>query len=194
MFEIAHCFWVSKTADFVGKSSVSTNVSTAEAAAKPRPRRHMICTALWVAALANVLVPAVLYSDTRLFGLTSPGYRAAVAFVVLLEYVIGFLLVLLHANVGFASGYAVSMSAILTLGSAVLTYITLAPVGWGWSAVNIEILVVGWLAFAVLSNAAFFIASVRYARAIHPRVHLGGFFLGIAACAALLVLFTRILG
>lgn len=157
------------------------------------PRRHVICTALWVAALANVLVPAVLYSDTHLFGLTSPGYRAAVSFVVLLEYLIAFLLVLLHANVGLASGYAVSMSAILTLSSAVLTYITLAPVGWHWSAASIEILVVCALAFAILSNAAFFIASVRYARAIHPRLHLGGFFLGVAASVALLVLYTRIL-
>lgn len=157
------------------------------------PRRHVICTALWVAALANVLVPAVLYSDTHLFGLTSPGYRAAVSLVVLLEYLIAFLLVLLHANVGLASGYAVSMSAILTLSSAVLTYITLAPVGWHWSAASIEILVVCGLAFAILSNAAFFISSVRYASAIHPRLHLGGFFLGVAASVALLVLYTRIL-
>ncbi|HTU32218.1 MAG TPA: hypothetical protein VMF66_00285 [Candidatus Acidoferrum sp.] len=158
-----------------------------------QPRRHIICTVLWIAALANVLVPAVLYSDAHLFGLTSPGYRAAVSFVVLLEYLIAFLLVLLHANVGFASGYAVSMSAVLTLSSAVLTYITLAPVGWSWSAASIEVLVVCGLAFAILSNLAFFIASVRYARAIHPRVHLGGFFLGIAASVALLVLYTRIL-
>lgn len=157
------------------------------------PRRHVICTALWVAAFANVLVPAVFYSDTHIFGLTSPGYRAAVALVVLLEYLIAFLLVLLHANVGLASGYAVSMSAILTLGSAGLTYITLAPVGWSWSAASIEILVVCGLAFAVLSNAAFFVASVRYARSIHPRLHLGGFFLGVAACLALLFLYTHIL-
>jgi len=129
----------------------------------------------------------------HIFGVTSPPYRAAVALVVLLEYVIAFLLILLHANVGFASGYAVSMSAILTLGSAGLTYITLAPVGWVWSALNFQALVACWLVFAVAANAAFFIASVRYARAIHPRLHLGGFFLGIASCLALLVLYTRIL-
>lgn len=158
-----------------------------------QPRRHVICTALWVAALANVLVPAVLYSDVHLFGLTSPGYRAAVSLVVLFEYLIAFLLVLLHVNVGFASGYAVSMSAILTLSSAVLTYITLAPVGWSWSAASVEVLVVCGLGFAILSNAAFFIASVRYARSIHPRLHLGGFFLGIAASLALLTLYTHIL-
>jgi hypothetical protein len=174
---------------------MSTNISTdaAGAAVAPRPRRYAIGTALCVAAFANALIPAVFYSDTHLFGLTTPGYRAMVALVVLLEYVIAFLLVRLHANVGLASGYAVATSAVLTLGSATLTYITLVPAGWGWSAVNIEILVVGWLVFAVLSNAAFFVASVRYARAIHPRMHVGGFFLGIAACLALLVLYTRIL-
>lgn len=156
-------------------------------------RKQIICGALWVAALANTLIPAVFYSDTHLFGLTSPGYRAAVSLVVLLEYLIAFLVVLLHANVGFASGYAVSMSAILTISSAALTYITLAPVGWGWSSASIEVLVVCGLGFAILSNGAFFIASVKYARAIHPRLHLGGFFLGIGASVALLVLYTRIL-
>lgn len=174
-------------------TNISADAAERDDAPVVAPRRHVICTALWVAALANVLVPAVLYSDAHLFGLTSPGYRAAVSLVVLLEYLIAFLLVLLHANVGFASGYAVSMSAILTLSSAVLTYITLAPVGWHWSAASIEVLVVCGLAFAIVSNAAFFIASVRYARAIHPRLHLGGFFLGIAASVALLVLYTRIL-
>lgn len=173
---------------------ISGDAAEGAIATGAEPRRHIICTALWVAAFANVLVPAVLYSDTHIFGLTSPSYRAAVSFVVLFEYVIAFLLVLLHVNAGFASGYAVSMSAILTLGSAGLTYITLAPVGWSWSATSIEILVVCGLAFAVLSNAAFFIASVRYARSIHPRLHLGGFFLGVAACLALLFLYTHILG
>lgn len=157
----------------------------------PVARKHIIGTALWVAALANTLIPAVFYSDTHLFGLTSPEYRAAVSLVVLLEYAIAFLLVLLHANVGLASGYAVSMSAILTVSSAVLTYITLAPVGWSWSPV--DMLVVCGLGFAILSNAAFFIASVKYARAIHPRLHLGGFFLGIGASVALLTLYARIL-
>jgi hypothetical protein len=169
--------------------------ATGQAAVTPcaRPRCHIIGTALWVAALANALIPAVFYSDTHLFGLTSPGYRAAVTLVVLLEYAIAFLLVLLHANVGLASGYAVSMSAILTISSAVLTYITLAPVGWGLRGPSVDLLVVAGLAFAILSNAAFFIASVRYARAIHPRLHLGGFFLGIAASVGLLALYARIL-
>ena len=174
-------------------TKISADTTDAAEAPCARPRRHAICSALWVAALANALVPAVFYSDMHIFGVTSPEYRAAVALVVLLEYVIAFLLVLLHANVGFASGYAVSMSAILTLGSAGLTYITLAPVGWVWSAASFETLIACWLVFAVLANTAFFIASVRYARAIHPRLHLGGFFLGIVACLALLVLYTRIL-
>lgn len=178
-----------------GPEFVSTNISTdaAEAAVTPRPRRHIICTALWVAALANALIPVILFPVTGLFGQTAPGYRATLALVVLLEYVIAFLLVLFHANVGFASGYSVATSAVLTIGSAGLTYITLAPAGWGWSAVTAELFVVCWLAFAIVSNAVFFVASVRYARAIHPRMHLGGFFLGVAACLALFALYTRIL-
>jgi hypothetical protein len=44
-----------------------------------------------------------------------------------------------------------------------------------------------------LSNAVFLVASIRYARAIHPRLHIGGFFLGIAASLALVFLYTRIL-
>jgi hypothetical protein len=103
------------------------------------------------------------------------------------------LLLLLHANVGFASGYAVATSAIVTLGSAVLAFITLRPAGWGWSAPLVEILVLAGLAFAVVSNAVFLVASIRYARAIHPRLHLGGFFLGVAASLALVFLYTRIL-
>ena len=51
----------------------------------------------------------------------------------------------------------------------------------------------GGFEFAVLSNAVFLVASIRYARAIHPRLHFGGFFLGIAASLALLFLYTRIL-
>jgi hypothetical protein len=173
--------------------STNTSTSPSEDAAASRPRKHFLCSALWAAALANALIPAVFYSDTGLFGQTAPGYRAMVVLVVSLDYAIAFLLILLHANVGFASGYAVATSAVLTLGSATLTYITLVPAGWGWSAVNIEILVVAGLAFAVLSNAVFFVASIRYARAIHPRVHVSGFFLGIAASLALLALLTRIL-
>jgi hypothetical protein len=65
--------------------------------------------------------------------------------------------------------------------------------GWDWKAVDAEILGLGGFAFAVLSNAVFLIASVRYARAIHPRLHLGGFLLGIAASLVLLLLYAHIL-
>jgi len=71
---------------------------------------------------------------------------------------------------------------------------TVETAGWGWSRTNIEILVVVGLAFAVVSNAAFLLGSIRYARAIHPRLHLGGFFLGIGASLVLLYLYGRILG
>jgi hypothetical protein len=172
-------------------STISTNPE--ESSVSRTPGRPAICTALWVAALANALIPVVLLPVTGLFGQTGMGYRVTLALVVLLEYVIPFLLLLFHANVGFASGYAATTSAVLTVGSAGLTYITLAPAGWGWSALTAEIFVVAWLAFAILSNAVFFVASVRYARAIHPRLHLGGFSLGIAACLTLFLLYTRIL-
>lgn len=159
----------------------------------PRPTKHFLCSALCVAAIANVLVPIVFFSDTHLFGQTDPRYRGMVALVVLVEYAIAFLLLLVHANVGFTSGYAAATATIVTLGSAALTYITLAPAGWGWSALYAEILVLAGFAFAVLSNAVFLLASVRYGRAIHPRLHLGGFFLGIAASLALLFVYVKIL-
>jgi hypothetical protein len=162
-------------------------------AVTPRPRRHFLCVALCVAALANALVPAVFFSETHLFGQTDPRYRALIAVVVVAEYAIAFLLLLLHANVGFASGYAFATAATVTLGSAGLAFLTVDLAGWGWSALYAEILVLGGLAFAVLCNAVFLVASIRYARAIHPRLHLGGFFLGIAASLALLFLYTRIL-
>jgi hypothetical protein len=93
--------------------------------------------------------------------------------------------------VGFASGYSVATAAIVTLGSAVLAFMIVEPAGW--NALYAEIPVLGGFAFAVLSNAVFLVASIRYARAIHPRLHFGGFFLGIAASLALLFLYTRIL-
>jgi hypothetical protein len=161
--------------------------------AAPRPRRPMLCTALCVAAIANALVPAVLFSETHLFGQTNPRYRMVVAAVVLAEYGIALLLVLLHANVGFASGYAVATAAIVTLGSAALTYVTVAPASWGWSPRYMELVVLAGFAFAIVSNVAFLAASIRYARAIHPRLHLGGFFLGITASLALIFIYTRIL-
>jgi hypothetical protein len=158
-----------------------------------RPRRHFLCVALCVAALANTLVPAVFFSETRLFGQTDLRYRALIAAVVVAEYAIAFLLLLLHANIGFASGYAVATAAVVTLGSAALSFMVVEPAGWGWSALYAEILVLGGFAFAVLSNAVFLVASIRYARAIHPRLHFGGFFLGIATSLALLFLYSRIL-
>jgi hypothetical protein len=174
---------------------VSADISTSPAqdAVTPRPRRHFLCVALCVAAIANALVPAVFFSETHLFGQTDPRYRALVAVVVVAEYTIAFLLLLLHANVGFASGYAVATAAIVTLGSAALAFLTLDPAGWGWNALYAEILVFGGFAFAVLSNTVFLVASIRYARAIHPRLHFGGFLLGIAASLALLFLYARIL-
>jgi hypothetical protein len=174
---------------------VSADISTnpAQDATTPRPRRHFLCLALCVAAVANALVPAVFFSDTQLFGHVDPRYRALIAVVVVAEYAVALLLLLLHANVGFASGYAVATAAIVTLGSTALAFSILYPAGWGWSALYAEILVLGGFAFAVASNAVFLVASIRYARAIHPRLHLGGFFLGIAASLALLLLYARIL-
>jgi len=158
-----------------------------------RPRRHFLCVALCVAALASALIPALFFSDTHLFGSTDARYRALVAVVVLVEYAIAFLLLLLHANVGFASGYAVATAAIVTLNSAALTFFILYPVGWGWGALYVEVIVLAGFAFSVLSNVVFLVASIRYARAIHPRLHLGGFFLGIATSLAVVFLYSRIL-
>jgi hypothetical protein len=174
---------------------MSTNVSSglAQNAATPRPRRHFLCVALVVAAIANALVPAVFFSGTQLFGQTDPRYRIMVALVVLLEYAIAFLLLLLHANVGFASGYAVATSAIVALGSAALAFLTLGTAGWSGSALYPEIAGVVGIAFAVVSNVVFLASSVRYARAIHPRLHLGGFFLGVAASVIPIYLYTRLL-
>jgi hypothetical protein len=164
---------------------MSVSAGPAGDTADIRLRRHILCTALWVAALANVLVPALWFSVTRFFGPTDPRYRALVAVVVAAEYGIAFLLILLHANVGFAAGYTAATAATVTLGSAVLAYVTLVPARWTSSGFLGEILVVGGFAFAVLSNFAFLVASIRYGRAIHPRLHLGGFSLGIAAYVAL---------
>jgi hypothetical protein len=173
---------------------MSTNISTDfgdEAA--PRPRKHFMCTALWVAAIANALVPAVFFSETALFGPSDPRYRALVTIVLLVEYSIVFLFVLLHANVGFASGYAVATASIVTVGSALLAWINLYPAAWHWAPLYIETLVLAGMAFAVLANVVFLIASIRYARAIHPRLHLGGFFLGIGASVALVLIYGCLL-
>jgi len=176
-------------------TSVSADISTSRAqdAATPRPRRHFLCVALCVAALANALVPAVFFSVAQLFGQTDPRYRALIAVVVVAEYAIAFLLLLLHANVGFASGYAAATAATVTLGSAMLAYSTVDSSGRGWDTLYVEISILGGFAFAVLSNTVFLVASIRYARAIHPRLHRGGFFLGIITSLALLFLYARIL-
>ena len=150
-------------------------------AANIRLKRHIVCSALWLAALANVLVPAALFSATRFFGPTDLRYRVLVAVVVATEYLIAFLLILLHANEAFAAGYTAATAATATVISALLTYITLGPARWSWSALSGETLVLVGFAFAVLSNFAFLLASIRYGRAIHPRLHVGGFVLGILA-------------
>jgi len=174
--------------------TTGTSISAAAGDATPRPRKHVLCSAVCIAAIANAMVPAVLFSAAGLFGHTDARYRAAVAAMVLLQYAVVFLLLLFHANAPFASGYSVATSSIVTLVSAALAYTTLAPAGWGWSRRNTEFLVVAGIAFAVLSNLWFLVASIRYARAVHPRLHLGGFFLGIAASLALLYLYVKILG
>lgn len=166
--------------------------SSAADSSSPRPTRHFLCIALWVAALANAFVPAVIFGDSRLFPHADPRYRMLVAAVVLVEYAIVFLLILLHANVGFASGYAATTAAIVTLGSALLAALSINPGAEGWSSLYEEFLDVGALAFAVLSNAVFLWAAVRYARAIHPRMHLGGFLLGVAASLAVVFLYVRL--
>lgn len=171
--------------------SDTTQASAAQDEAVARPRKHFLGTSLWVAAVANVLIPAALFSVTRFFGVTDLRYRALVAFVVLAEYGIAFGLFLLHANVGFAAGYTFATAATATLGSSVLAYIILVPARWGWSGALGDILVLAGFCFAVLSNITFLIASIRYARAIHPRLHLGGFSLGIAAFACLIFLYIR---
>jgi hypothetical protein len=173
--------------------SADISTGTAQDAAPTRPRQHSLRVALCVAGLANALVPAAFFSETHFFGQTAPRDRALVAAVVVAEYVIAFLLILLHANVGFASGYAVATAAIVTLGSAVLAFLIVDLAGWDWNALYAEILALGGFAFAVLSNTVFLVASIRYARAIHPGLHLGGFLLGIAASLALLFLYACIL-
>jgi len=164
--------------------SAGVSASPTQDTADIRLRRRILCTALWVAALANVLIPTLLFLVTQFFGPTDPRYRALVAAVVVAEYAIAFLLILVHANVGFAAGYTAATAVTVTVGSAVLAYVTLGPARWSSSGLFGEILVAGGFAFAVLSNVAFLVASIRYGRAIHPRLHLGGFSLGIAAYVA----------
>jgi hypothetical protein len=174
---------------------MSSDISAglAQGVATPRPPRHFLCVALVIAAIANAVVPAVFFAGTHLFGQTDLRYRMIVALIVLVEYAIAFLLLLLHANVGFASGYAVATSAIVALGSAALAFLTLRTAGWSWNAFYAEIAGVAGIAFAVLSNVVFLTSSIRYARAIHPRLHMGGFLLGVAASLVPIYLYTRLL-
>jgi hypothetical protein len=167
--------------------------SHAQNATTPRLLLHFLCVVLCIAAFANALVPAVFFSETHLFGHTDPRYRALVAVAVVAEYAIALLLLLQHANVGFGSGYATATAAIVTLGSAMLAFSTLHSAGWGWNTLYVEILILAGFAFALFSNTLFLVTSIRYARAIHPRLHLGGFFLGIATSLGLLLLYARIL-
>lgn len=112
--------------------SADISTSPAKDAVIFRQRQHFLCTALGVAALANALIPAVLFSETQFFGPSDPRYRALVAIVVAAAYATAFLLLLLHANVGFAGGYTFVTAATVTLGSAMLAVINLgSAVGVG---------------------------------------------------------------
>ena len=172
-------------------ADISRNPAQEQEDVIARPRRHFLGTALWVAAFANVLIPAALFSATRFFGPTDLHYRALVASVVLAQYGIAFLLFLLHANVGFAAGYTFATAATVTLGSSVLAFIVLGPARWSSSGFASEFLVLAGFAFALVSNVVFLVASIRYARAIHPRLHFGGFSLGILAFLVLAVLYIH---
>jgi len=167
-------------------SAATPSSSTAQAA----PPRHFLCTALVVAALANALVPGVLFSFARFFGHVGAHQRALVIAVVVVEYAIAFLLILLHANVGFASGYAVATAGVVTLCSAALTCLVLSVASWNGSAPYSAMIGLTGFAFSIVSNAVFLVAAIRWARAIHPRLHLGGFSLGIAASIALVIVYV----
>ena len=89
---------------------MSSDISAglAQGVATARPPRHFLCVALVIAGIANAVVPAVFFAGTHLFGQTDLRYRMIVALIVLVEYAIAFLLLLLHANVGF-SGSDISL-------------------------------------------------------------------------------------
>ncbi len=161
--------------------------------ARPQREVHTLCLALLVAAAVNVLIPAILFANREFFGAISFRHRLPVVAAVFVEYLIAFLVIRLHENRGFAGGYAIAMSAVVTLGSVALSWTVVRFAGLGAVAVPSRILVVGTFALAVLSNAVFLAASVRYARAIHPRLHLGGFITGVVACFVLLFLYLHIL-
>jgi hypothetical protein len=98
----------------------------------------------------------------------------------------------LHANVGFASGYAVATAAVVAAGSATLTVSTIYPARWSGNGIGGTVLTLAGFAFAVLSNAVFLVTAIRYARAIHARLHFGGFILGIAASLGVVILYVRV--
>ena len=158
-----------------------------------RPRQHSLLLALFVAALANALIPAAFFSNTKLFGHIDPRHRSLVAVLVVVEYAVAFLLLRLHANVGFASGYAVATAAIVTVVSGLLAPLTVLTASWSRDAIYPEVFILGWFAIAFLWNVAFLVVSARYAFITHPRLHVGGFLLGIAASAALAFLYIRII-
>lgn len=172
--------------------STETQLGEPQDGISPGPTKHFLCTALCVAALANAFIPAVIFGDSRLFPHDDPRYRMLVAAVVLVEYALVFVILLLHANVGFASGYAATTASIVMLGSVLLAAISINPGAEGWSSLYEEFLDVGALSFAVLANAVFLWAAIRYARAIHPRMHLGGFALGVMASLAVVFLYVRL--
>lgn len=157
-----------------------------------RRRRSLLRAALCVAALANAVVPALLFSNKNLFGHTDPIHRALIALVVIGEYAIAFLLLRLHANESFATGYATATASIVTLASALLAFLTVRTAIWNWEAPFAQFLVVAGFAFAVVSNAIFLIASVEYAYVLHRRLHLVGFALGLAASVGLVFLCARV--
>lgn len=156
-------------------------------------RRRTVAVTLSVAAIANTIVPAVFFSDANLFGESNLHDWALIAVVVMAVYAIGLLLLLFNADVGFASGYVVATSTIATLASAGFVFASVEPALWDWSELYGVVIVLAGFAFTVSSNIVFLIASIRYARAINARLHVGGFFLGITSSFALLFLYSSIL-
>jgi hypothetical protein len=151
-----------------------------------------LATVLCIAAVANALVPTVLFCDARLFGDSSPHNRALIAIIVVIEYAIGLLLLILKANSDFASGYLVASSAIAALAYVIVALATVEPTAWGWNNLHAIVFVLGGFAFAVSSNIFLLVASARYSRAMNPRLHVV-FSLGIVTSLAVLFLWSSIL-
>jgi len=175
-------------------TSMCVDLSISAESPPPHSRRVTLAMALCVAAVANAFVPAVLLSDANLFGNSNPHDRALVAVIVMVVYATALLLLLLNADVGYASGYLVSTGASATLVSVLLTFASVEPAGWDRDQLYAVVVVLAGFTFAVSSNIVFLVASVRYARAINLRLHLGGFLFGAATSLALLFLYSSILG